>query len=673
MAWLAGWDHRLKFSVYHPVVDEEQLNYPVPIHLSATAGKDSQDVSFIFDELNSDDLRKAIAVTTSDGTTQCYVEIEKFDSTNKEAILWVKAPRLDPATDTEFYLYYDAAHSNNTDYVGDQGETAAINVWKSEYKAVFHCNQGGSGASLAKDSTGNNDANPGSLSVVSGLIGDEYSDDRTHYLNQDSSCNWEDKKGSFSCFYTHVAGGDGDALGIYGVAGTDHPDFEVLISDTRIRIRKYNEAGTLVLDYEPYYTSGSDRHYFVIQQTGNGIEIYIDNILKGNSSSTHWVNGLGTNARCMVGWIGGYAKFKGTFDEARYTNIPTTVSTRKLDYNIAYDKVISFGASEDDTIPHIDGKVIINRLNSYFDGILSLSPNTDQVDGRCYVIDSCDPNLDGKTRIKSSATDLLDGKLHGIIHTTNLLDGKVHPVYRVANTFDGKVAPTDRLGNLNAYAPLPSTVFKLGGHIVNDVPCVNSSLLGVFRYAKMEASLFPFSFQAFTGSLINENVLGFVSNIIASNPHVGIINGYLEPLYGVFKVGTGIKSKVDLYGCKIYADTANVSKIDGYIPGIISLSSGDSEDIARVLGSIVSPNGSFSGIVGNVGSVYGRIPYLLQVIEAKPGTISSIIGEASSIGATVTASRSGDIIIISDIPSVKWHSSVGVGIKCVILKYVRSV
>lgn len=66
----------------------------------------------------SDANRKKIAVTKSDGTTQCYVEIEKWDHASKQAWLWVKVPSIRISVDTDLYLYYDKDHADNTDYVG---------------------------------------------------------------------------------------------------------------------------------------------------------------------------------------------------------------------------------------------------------------------------------------------------------------------------------------------------------------------------------------------------------------------------------------------------------------------------------------------------------------------------------------------------------------------------
>ena len=81
--------------------------FPVLVYLSVSSGIGSTDVSAVFDELTSDANRKKIAITTSDGTTQCYVEIERWDDANEKAWLWVKVPSVASGAETDLYLYYD--------------------------------------------------------------------------------------------------------------------------------------------------------------------------------------------------------------------------------------------------------------------------------------------------------------------------------------------------------------------------------------------------------------------------------------------------------------------------------------------------------------------------------------------------------------------------------------
>jgi hypothetical protein len=152
--WLSGWDKRVKITIDHNDVSSSLTNFTVLVCLSNSSGRNNDDVSFVFNELQSDANRKKIAVTTSDKTTQCYIEIEKWNATNKKAWLWVKVPSISSTTDTDLYLYYDKDHAENTDYVGDTGSTSAQNVWDSNFKGVYHLQGDPTSTNWGKTDTG---------------------------------------------------------------------------------------------------------------------------------------------------------------------------------------------------------------------------------------------------------------------------------------------------------------------------------------------------------------------------------------------------------------------------------------------------------------------------------------------------------------------------------------
>jgi hypothetical protein len=165
--WLSGWNKRVKITIDSNDVDSDLANFPVLVYLSSSSGRENDDVSFIFDELLANDNRKKIAVTTSDGVTQCYVEIEKWDHASEQAWLWVKAPSISNTSDTDLFLYYDVDQADNTDYVGDGGSTSAELVWDGNFMAVWHLSEITGGAGAIKDSTSSD--NDGTDSGVSTL------------------------------------------------------------------------------------------------------------------------------------------------------------------------------------------------------------------------------------------------------------------------------------------------------------------------------------------------------------------------------------------------------------------------------------------------------------------------------------------------------------------------
>jgi hypothetical protein len=145
MAWLSGFGNRLKIVIPSDNIDSTLSNFPILLKLTTSCGLTNFDASIVFDELQSDANRFKIAVTGSDGVSQRYVEIERWDDSSEEAFLWIKVPSISSSGKTELYFYYDATTSGNTTYVGDIGDTPAQNVWTNGFEAVYHMGESSGG------------------------------------------------------------------------------------------------------------------------------------------------------------------------------------------------------------------------------------------------------------------------------------------------------------------------------------------------------------------------------------------------------------------------------------------------------------------------------------------------------------------------------------------------
>ena len=154
MGWLDGWDkRRIKFTVDKDKIDTADLEwFRVIVTLSPTHG------DCVFDELTSDANRFKIAFTKADGETQLYGEIEKWDDANESAIIHVSRDGwvISNTENTDFYMYYDIDHADNTTYIGD------IPVIKTLYLPEVYASGNPAGASkviTAVDCTGLTKAN----------------------------------------------------------------------------------------------------------------------------------------------------------------------------------------------------------------------------------------------------------------------------------------------------------------------------------------------------------------------------------------------------------------------------------------------------------------------------------------------------------------------------------
>jgi hypothetical protein len=232
MGWPAGWSKRLKLTLAGSHVTENTIDFPVMIYLDSTC-------SGVFSELG--DNSKKISLRLED-YTECYVEVECWDSSSKKAVLWAKIPTLIAGNNINMYLFFDNSHEDNTKYVGLTTETAAKGVWESSYKCVLHFAQTPAGTGSVKDSTiYANNSNPGAGVVLTdGEFGKAYdfTPDTTGYVDVPDHTSLDATSAltmniflcidNFTLGAAHFLGknttGSTYAWGLYaGVAGTAYP------------------------------------------------------------------------------------------------------------------------------------------------------------------------------------------------------------------------------------------------------------------------------------------------------------------------------------------------------------------------------------------------------------------------------------------------------------------
>lgn len=98
-----------------------------------------------------------IAFAYSDGSTQLDHELESYNASTGQILVWVRFPSLSGSTDTDFYIYF-----GNPGQTTDQSSAA---TWDNSYQAVLHMDDVADATSK-----GNNGTNSGSTSIT-GKIG----------------------------------------------------------------------------------------------------------------------------------------------------------------------------------------------------------------------------------------------------------------------------------------------------------------------------------------------------------------------------------------------------------------------------------------------------------------------------------------------------------------------
>jgi hypothetical protein len=348
--WLSGWDKRIKLTIDHNDIDAALSDFPILVYISASSGKNNDDVSFIFDELQSDANRKKIAVTTSDGTTQCYVEIEKWDTTNKQAWLWVKIPSVSSATDTDLYLYYDKTQPDNTTYVGDSNSTPAENVWDSNFKMVQHMKD--ETVSTTMDSTANN--NDGTKKAADepiqadGQVGKAQSFDGTNdyiALSEPPAASTNINTGSvFAWIKTSNAGSDYRGIVVKQLAyGMFLKNNVFIIYDWGNSVDR--SSGVNLADGSWHYIGFTFENIDAASPSNNA-KLYIDGVYKNtvtyklNSYSEGIALGAGDNPGTIS------QLFKGLIDEVHISNISRSAAWIRASYESERDHLLDFGSEE---------------------------------------------------------------------------------------------------------------------------------------------------------------------------------------------------------------------------------------------------------------------------------------------------------------------------------------
>lgn len=369
MAWLGTWENRRKITISDTNVDAVLSNFPILVAISSSSGTGSADLTDIFDELTSDANRKKIAVTTSDGTTQCYVEIERWDDTSEKAELWVNVPSVASGSVTELYIYYDSAQADNSTYVGDTTESPAQSAWNSNFKFVAHMAQdpNGDAANAIKDSTSNaNHGTPAgsmtSADLVNGRIGKCIDFDGSNdTLNHGNAVNASNDLAVFCIINSNATTEARSAVSKLVYPATDDISWLINTRNSSDDDTKWNviisDDGSYDAGHVKYYVSsdvvldGND-HLIGFTFSSGTLKLYCDGVedtgvVKFRDDA---ITTLHTSTESV--FVGAYNDgtqrfFLGTIDEViASTATQTTAAWTKATYYSAWDGLVAFGIVE---------------------------------------------------------------------------------------------------------------------------------------------------------------------------------------------------------------------------------------------------------------------------------------------------------------------------------------
>lgn len=355
-AWLSGYDQRIELTVDNTKIDAALSHFPVTVILSSTHG------DCVFDELTSDANRLKIAFTKSDGTTEMYGEIEKWDDANESAIIHVSMSgwSISSSADTDFYMYYDSDHADNTSYIGDIDSTPGHSVWDSNFKFVGHMVD--ATTSSVKDSTNNgtDGTKKGANEPIetTGKVGKGQDFDGTDDYIVTGAITINEI--TATCIIKHSSTLEWDGIAI---ASDDSSGnwWQIVNSDTNsIRCEYKNGVNAKQYTYDANTVVNDNAWHLVSMVVSNtpDMKIYVD----GSEDTPYGKNcdtltaTLNITEELRMGTIRDEVFYGDTnIDEVRVSNTARSAAWIKATYNSLYDTLLTYGSEETTTtfIPRV--------------------------------------------------------------------------------------------------------------------------------------------------------------------------------------------------------------------------------------------------------------------------------------------------------------------------------
>jgi len=347
MGWLGDWAKRIQITIDNGDIDSVLSNFPILIYLSSSSGINGDDLTCIFDELGVNKFK--IAITTSDGETQCYVEIEKWDNINEKAWLWIKVPSIVSDVNTILYLYYDNTQDDNTDYVGDPNSIPAENVWNFDFKLVTHM-QDDPDTSHIRDSTSND--NDGTKTGANepieaiGKIGkaqDFDGDNDCVTLVENDSLDIESEVDFTVCAWIKTTGND-EEDGRVIAKRLGEVGYELYVNSTAgyLEIFLGDTSGYTTMYSQDFDLTDGVYHLIVFKREGNQIFIYIDGEFNKQQGTTVVGDLSNANPLLLGKYNGNIRWFDGIIDEVRILKKALSAAEIKADYESERDHLLTF-------------------------------------------------------------------------------------------------------------------------------------------------------------------------------------------------------------------------------------------------------------------------------------------------------------------------------------------
>ncbi len=353
--WDADWAYRKEIVIDHTRVVDHLVNFPVLITITdgsllSLVQEDGDDIAF-----------------TDYGNAQLAHEIESYNSSTGDLVIWVNVPNLSATEDTILYMYFGNREAGN--------QQTPASVWDADYVLVQHL---GETTGTHRDSTSyGNDGTPYTLASqdavgqidgadeFSGITGqvDVGTDTSLDVFgpNQDFSISlWSKRDDLTNLDGMFAAGADGSGGIVLATANDNEDDLRFLSPGNTVDLET---NGDVIGDTDWHFISATaDRdgnfHFWI-----DGIPVFTQTI--ASSAGENW-NRISDTYKIGVDRSENHP-FDGILDEIRLSRIVRSPGWIRTSYNNQRAPNAFYSITQDPTTPYASPTISLSNPNDGVD------------------------------------------------------------------------------------------------------------------------------------------------------------------------------------------------------------------------------------------------------------------------------------------------------------------